>query len=81
MLLLAIMPLLLPDYNGRPANVQVCENLNKKNYRLRISIYFLFTIVVGMTYSVLTGLPPRVIVMSDVTSEVMVDTLVRVKVV
>lgn len=39
------------------------------------------TIVVGMTYSVFTGLPPRVMVMSEVTSEVMVDILVRVMVV
>ena len=39
------------------------------------------TIVVGTTYSVLTGLPPRVMVMSEVTSEVMVDTLVTVMVV
>ena len=41
----------------------------------------LHTIVVGTTYSVLTGRPPRVMVMSEVTSEVMVDTLVMVMVV
>ena len=44
-------------------------------------VFSFFTIVVGRTYSVWTGLPPRVMMMSDVTSEVIVDTSVMVMVV
>ena len=45
-------------------------------------MFLLFcTIVVGITYSVFTGLPPRVMMMSEVTSEVIVDILVMLMVV
>ena len=60
--------------------MQVCEDLHRNGFICKFCIEFC-TIVVGRTYSVLTGLPPKVIMMSDVTSDMMVDTLVRVMVV